>query len=371
MSGRRAKISDDPIEESDSWEGDPHPRKQPRFFGHRPAIAALLGAAEKGRLHHAWLLHGPKGIGKATLAWRFARTLMQHGLKGLHDGFSSTTIGPVAHLVENLAHPDVLSVRRPYDQAAKRLKSEVPVEAIRELTAFLGQHASAGGYRIAIVDAADDMSTAAENALLKTLEEPPGRSILFLIAHQPGRLLPTTRSRCRSLALRPLARPDFDDVLATLDPAPAPESFARLFLAGGGSPGRALALSAAGSDGYLERLAALIALAPGLPLSRVYSLLEEAPRGQAAARLDAILDAMASVLQQIIHVRAGSSGEDALSSFAAHAPALARLSARGTLERWLTLWEKLQAARQRAEALNLDKRHLIVSAFVGIDAAAA
>ena len=193
MAPRPRTLDAEPLPESDRVGELPHPRDQYELFGHAEAAATLAGAARSNRLAHAWIIGGPKGVGKATLAWRFARALLVHGAQNCPDDLSVPEGDPVARRIAALAHGDIMLIRRPWDQERKRARTDLPVEEIRRLNTLFSRHASQGGYRIAVIDAADDMNRAAENALLKTLEEPPRDALLLLIAHAPGALLPTTR----------------------------------------------------------------------------------------------------------------------------------------------------------------------------------
>jgi DNA polymerase-3 subunit delta' len=177
-----------------------HPRETRDLFGQAGAEAAWQAALSSGRLHHAWLLTGPRGVGKATFAYRAAATLLSHPLIGTRpapaDGFRP--LETVERMVAARAHPDLFALDRAADEDGK-IPAQIAVERVRRLQGFFGHTAAAGGWRIAIVDALDDLNTAGANALLKVLEEPPSRAIFFVLAHSRGRVLPTIRSRCRRL----------------------------------------------------------------------------------------------------------------------------------------------------------------------------
>ena len=209
----------DPAElpEPDRIEGAPHPRETARLYGHEAAEAAFLDAAISGRLHHAWLITGPRGTGKATLAWRLARFLLatppagETGLFGAAPPPMSLDIDPehpVARRMRALSEPGLFLLRRGANDKGDRLSAEIRVDEVRKLKGFFSLSATDGGRRVVIVDAADEMNTAAANAVLKLLEEPPRGAVLLLVSHQPNRLLPTIRSRCRELRLAPLAPDD-------------------------------------------------------------------------------------------------------------------------------------------------------------------
>lgn len=240
----------DILVESDRAPGAPHPRETPRLVGQDAAVAAFAAAAQAGRLHHGWLITGPRGTGKATLAWAIARWL----LAGAETADLSVPAGhPVSRRLLALSEPRLHLVRRNLDDKG-RLRAEIVVDDIRRLLSFFHMSATEGGRRVAIIDAADDMNPAAANAVLKMLEEPPRGAVLLLIAHQPAGLLPTIRSRCRELRLKPLSP---DDMAAALAPLDVPGDPVMLAALAEGSVGEALRL--AWQDG-LERYAELVRL---------------------------------------------------------------------------------------------------------------
>ena len=211
--------------EADRAPGAPHPRETLRLFGQDKAETAFLDAFNSGRQHHAWLLTGPKGVGKATLAWRIARFLLATPASDADALFAApapTSLDippdhPVAHHIHAMAEPRLFLLRRPWDAKSGKLKTVITVDETRKLHPFFGMSAVDGGRRVVIVDAADDMNTSAANALLKMLEEPPAGATLLLVSHQPSRLLPTIRSRCRTLSMATLGPEDMHQALAQAD----------------------------------------------------------------------------------------------------------------------------------------------------------
>lgn len=243
--------------ESDRLDGWPHPREATRLIGHAMSEATLLKAIN-GQMPHAWVFGGLKGIGKATLAWRVAKALLQRGRsRAPLDTLDSDPGHPAVRRLMSGAQADVLSLKRPTDAKTGKIKNDLTVDEVRRLGDFYSRHAGEGGTRIAIVDSADDLNRNAANALLKTLEEPPPDSLLILIAHRPRALLPTIRSRCRLLMMPPLS--DAETSMALKMVAPDLKNSAALAGLSAGSVGGALEMSAydgAGLEASLRAVAA-------------------------------------------------------------------------------------------------------------------
>ena len=238
------------LPEPDCVEGAPHPRATARLIGQPTAEAAFLQAFKGGRLHHGWLITGPRGVGKATLAWKLARFLLatpdDDGGMFAPPPPESLDIPddhPVARRLIALSEPRLFLLRRAANDKGDRLQSVISVDEVRRMKRFFELSAAEGGRRVAIIDSVDEMNPSAANALLKLLEEPPPRVTLLLISHQPAKLLPTIRSRCRELRLAPLTTDDLSDALTQaggdVDPA------ARVALAelAGGSVGEAFRMT--------------------------------------------------------------------------------------------------------------------------------
>lgn len=361
----RAKAADaEPTPESDRIGDLPHPRERFDLYGHAAAAQTLATAARSGRLPHAWIIAGPKGVGKATLAWRFARALMVHGPEECPDDLSVPENNPVVRQIAALAHPDLIVIRRPWDHEKKRFKTELPVDEVRRLHGFFSRHASAGGARIAIVDTADDMNRASQNALLKILEEPPSDALLLLISHAPGGLLPTTRSRCRLLTLRNLDTDPMQEAVAALAPAIDQRSQALLSALSGGAPGRALELADADALAMYREIVELLLALPRLNGAKLFSFAEKVARAPLERGLLLFVSLLAQIEERVVRgahaTLAPIPGEDAL---------LRHLRAAMPLDRWSNLWEALKTDALRADDLNLDKKQLVLNTFFAIEAA--
>ncbi len=189
---------------ADPREGPDHPRLTATLEGHDVAERIVLDAWSQGRLHHAWMITGPQGIGKATLAWRIARFLLSHR-RG--DGppprdLATDPGSEAARLIAARSHPDLFVLERQVNPDTGKLRQDIAVDDVRRVNAFFARTAAFGGWRVVIVDAVDDLNASSANALLKILEEPPPYAVFLLVAHAPGRALKTIRSRCRVLGLR-------------------------------------------------------------------------------------------------------------------------------------------------------------------------
>jgi DNA polymerase III subunit delta' len=359
------------IPEPDRAEGAPHPRETRRLFGQEVAEAAFLDAYRSDRLHHAWLISGPKGVGKATLAWRLARFLLAEapadaGLFGSPPPPASLDIPddhPIMRRTTAMAEPRLCLVRRGWDESKKRLKTEITVDEARRLKSFLSLSAADGGRRVILVDSVDEMNTNAANALLKILEEPPARTTLFLVSHQPARLLPTIRSRCRELRCSTLAPEPLQNALSAAGIA-VPEDSEAIAELSGGSPGAALELVTLDGLAIYRELMALVATSPNLDRSHAVRLSESATTNDSRTRL--IVHLIETLLARL---SATGAGRPPLRDAApGEAEALARLARTlGAAHRWASLHETLGARARHGLAVNLDPSALILDMVLTIN----
>ena len=309
------------------------PRDNFAFENGEAAERAFLDAYDKDRLHHAWLLTGPQGVGKATFAFRAARFLMGHVRDDVAGGLAMSPQDPDVRLISAGSHPDLLVLER--EMGETKLKKNISVDAVREIGEFFSKAPSRSPWRVCIIDAVDDLNINSANALLKILEEPPYKGILFLVSHSPGRLLATIRSRCRRLAFTPWSdeavggfvrqRLELDD-----------DSVARLVRLAHGAPGRALSLAEEGildMDAFAARLLS-DSPPPRAELTHMAAQFKASnAKNDGARKFAAFLDCLTDRL----HERALS----------AATPNMAQSTAK--------LWENMNSAVAEVESINLDR----------------
>ncbi|MET3790312.1 DNA polymerase III subunit delta' [Aquamicrobium terrae] len=327
-------------EQHDTLDGVPEPAETPFLVGHAEAAGMLASAYRAGKLPHALMFVGPVGIGKATFAFHLAHHLLKYPRheEAPEQLAVPDPASPLFRQVAQGAHPSVLHLTRPLNERTKAFKSVVTVDEIRKVGGFLSLTSHDGGYRVVIVDPADDMNANAANALLKNLEEPPARTLFILIVHAPGSLLPTIRSRCQVVRLSPLEPQSLGQVLQAV-----------------GQP--------AGDGGLLERAGGSVRTAillwqyGGLEIAEALENLVRSPRYEIAAA------------HRLADVVAGRDGAVPFDIFNRHALDLLSETARqaalaGDLARAKMLTDAWQEARDaiiEMETYNLDKKQHALS----------
>src|SRR6185312_10127358 len=322
-----------------------HPRDTARLEGHEGPERAFLEALERGRLHHAWLLVGPEGVGKATFAYRAARRLLGARPEPGYGLLGADPDDPVFRQVAGRAHPDLMVLERD-DPDAKARKS-IPVDEARALPEFFAKSPGRAAYRVAIIDSADDLNANAANAVLKTLEEPPARGVLLLVSHRPGSLLPTIRSRCRRLVF---SAPPADDAARWIAAAAdvSPEAALALLGMARGAPGRALRLAGQGALEIDAAARALVARLPAIDASAAQHMADGFRGPDGAQRFALTMDRIAAALHE--------------------GAAAAALEGRGALDREAEAWSLVSEAPGEADAINLDRADAFFTALARLAA---
>lgn len=368
---RAPKVAIEDRPEPDRVTGAPHPRETLTLIGHQKSEAAFLDAYRAGKLHHGWMITGPLGLGKATLAWKIARFLLAtpEDDGGMFAPVPPQTLDipadhPVSHRLAALSEPRLFLLRRAWDDTARKLKSMITVDEVRKLKSYFSLSSADGGRRVAIIDAVDEMNTAAANALLKLLEEPPPNVTLLLISHQPSKLLPTIRSRCRELRLAPLGADDMATALAATDDAPAnPVPLAEL---SGGSVGEAIRIMNLDGLKIYAGLISLFATLPRLDRSRAQTLAEMGAGRGNEEKFDLLLMLIDLFLGRL--ARAGTLGYCPPEAAPGEAELIARLSPNPDAARhWADLAQGLANRARRGRAVNLDPAALLMDMVLQID----
>ncbi|RAK68892.1 DNA polymerase III subunit delta' [Phenylobacterium kunshanense] len=318
----------------------PHPRDVHDLSGQEAAEVAFEAARARGRLHHAWLLTGPEGVGKATFAYRAARRLLGAPADPRHGVLGSDPGHPVSRQVAARSHPDLLVLEREGPDGKPR--KVIPVDDARRLAEFFSKSPASAPHRVAIIDAADDLNVNAANAILKTLEEPPPRGVLLMVSHSPGRLLPTIRSRCRRLAFQPLGLEEAAAFVRARTDVNDEEAF-RLARMADGAPGRALQLAAAQAIAMDDAARDLLADLPQLDEGRALLLAERFRGGEGPTQFNLLFERLADRVHALSMDRA--------------------LHGIGALDRWAQAWETLQRLPREVEALNLDRTDALFTAL--------
>ena len=305
------------------------------LYGHDSAVAGFRTALDAGRLHHAWLIAGPKGIGKALFADKAALAVLARGQGAAVDpaGLDVPDEHPAARLAAAGAHPDLMRLERLTRETGTELARSINVDQVRSLQRLFATTASMSPWRAVVIDSVDDLEPGAANALLKNLEEPPPSAVFLLVSHSPERLVPTIRSRCRLLRLAPLSNDAMTSALRSALPDADEAEIAQLVAVGAGAPGRAVAfrgLDVAALDREMERLAR-----EGDPTSaRRAALAQGLGLKSAQPRYEAFLARAPALIARTARERRG--------------PALAEA---------LALWERATALASSARRLSLDPQN--------------
>ena len=351
-----AKAAADFVPEADQADGCPRPRDVYALVGHTNEEAKFASMFNNNTLHHAWLLNGPTGIGKATLAYRMIRRVLG-GVPQTEGALDIPQSDPVAQRIQSLGHGDFLLVRRPYDQKTKKLRAEIPITEARKISNFFSRKASEGGWRVCLIDSIDEMNRNATNAVLKTLEEPPEKALLILLSNAPGRLLPTIRSRCLSLPLRPVDDIELRTWLAARTNADKQDVEAAVYLANG-APGKAFA--------YVQNAESVLR-----PLGRFF---RGFPR-QNPQLLHSISDTLALVKNKVSHDLFWDGLHSTLHAQAVYAAtgewsgAFEPIALQRTPDTWVKIRNELDQMRLAGAGLNMNKKNVLLQGLIQIGAA--
>ena len=341
------------LPEADRLDNAPHPRQTLAFFGNAEAERAMLDAYRQNRLAQAWIIGGPEGVGKATLAWRLTRFMLAHpdpAAPQVQEAQSLFVPGdaPAARRIAAMALPDIFLLRRHWNDKTKKLFTEIRVDDVRDIIGAFHRASGTGGWRIAIIDCADELNRASANALLKLIEEPPERALFLLVAHQPGRILPTIRSRCRKMMLGALSEAEIVAAIGALGAPWAEQGQANLIAAAASADGsvrEALRLLDGDGVAFDTTLRRAFERLPQVDWNAVHMLADRLTGRDNERAYDTFMRALQKWLDARVRARAEQG-----------APAASLLG-------YATAWDEIGAAARETEVFNFDKRPLILSIF--------
>ncbi len=329
----------------------PHPRQTVSLTGHEAPLAALMDAYASGRMPHAWILAGARGIGKATLAYHFARRLLSRAIDAPLPEESA-----VFRRIAAGSHADLLTLEPLYDEKKEERRQEISVDQARSVASFLSLKSAESDWRVVIVDSADALNTNAANAILKTLEEPGARALLLLIAHNPSRLLPTIRSRCRFLHVPQLNAEEYMQVMRHAAPGMEEKKMRTLGAFSRYAPGVALEFEQYGALEHYTAIVALMGRLPGAPAERIQAFSAQFGGKQAHANWRIMAQAFALFLERLVTQAADEAAPDELS-------VRRRLLYLRPAPFWVGLWQEAASQFSLAEAAHLDYKTVIIAFF--------
>ncbi len=365
---------------SDQIEGCPHPKDTETLFGHQHAEQEFISCFKSGKLHHGWLITGPKGIGKATFAWRIAKFLLTQPIDRLetNQSFDNSDESQTSEIDENLkktiiarilagSEPRLAIIRKSFDEKRKTFRASIRVDEVRQLKTFFSLSVSDGGSRVAIIDCADDMNINAANALLKTLEEPPKNTVFLIISHNPQSLLPTIKSRCRELRLSSLSESDLISALRQIN-LTIPENDSEIYsLLGSGSVGNYIRLLEHDGANLYRNLLSLLNQLPNLNGFELEKLIGTFSGNKKKGRLELLTELLNIIVARIS--KAGITGhssreiilEDEKEVFVKLCPNPIIAT------KWAELAQTQSKNLKHGLALNLDPGSLILDTFFRIE----
>lgn len=342
----------------DQLEGIAHPRQSTALFGHEEACETFLEAWQRDKLHHAWLMLGREGVGKATLAYHFAKRVLSHHEHSGPDNSLSPEFDPQSkdvQLIASEAHPNLLVLRRSWNTKTKKFGSQITVDHVRELQHFLGNTAGMGKWRVVIVDRADDLNMNAANALLKMLEEPPAFCLFLLVSSEPGKLPTTIRSRCQELRLGSLDEQDLKACVGHIAEQsqialPDEQQLPVILKLAEGSVRLALEFASGRTLEDYHQIEKILDLLPRVdPLTTIALAERLAPRNSEKDYDSFLLLLSTQISNRIRQIVLSGGGNK---------PALAQ---------WSELWETISTKKSETDLLNLDRGNFILDLFAHIE----
>ena len=339
----------DDTPEVDRLDGVAHPRETMSLIGQDTAEATFLDAYKSGRFPHAWILAGPEGIGKATFAYRAARFVLSHPDPRAAEVQQAQSLAvpadaPATRRILAQSHTSLFVLRRQWNAEKKSMPTVIPAELARKAVSFFGTTAGEGGWRVCIVDSAEDLNLYGANALLKIVEEPPPRCLFLIVSHLPGRLLPTIRSRCRMLQLRTLSTADIVRAVQTVAPGEfEPGMVERAAAVADGTVRGAFKVLDEGTLAIIEHIRATLARLPALDWKDIHAIAEGLAGKANDAAYETAVETIFAWLSERTHAMAGEGA--------------------GRLAPLAEVWDKIARSVRETDSYNLDRRALVLTLF--------
>ena len=362
----------DETPESDKTDGCPHPRKTLNLFGHKKAQTEILDALKNEKIHHAWLVCGSKGIGKATLVWKMARTLLTMDPLATISNHSNSPTNlnvaiehPIYKRTLALTEPKLHLLRRNWDPKTERFRQSITIEDIRALKGFFNLSSTDDGRRVVIIDSADDLQTAGANALLKVLEEPPAKTTILIVSHNPSRLLPTIKSRCRILNLKPLGYKDLQQGIAQVLEMDNKINDSISELANGSIGNAMHLLNNRGIETY-ESLCQLFGLSPSFDRPKAIELTSELTRKNSEQNFDILISMLNIFINRLALTGAGAPPQ--VEVVQSEFNILNKLSPNlSSAKIWSELGQNILNNAIKAKTVNLEPSSVILDLFLKFD----
>jgi DNA polymerase-3 subunit delta' len=367
------------------------------LLGHAEAEQSFLRAFQRERMPHAWLITGPRGVGKATLAYRMARRLLSDMppqaaepepdsfalfedapaaapvAQAASDSLDMPADNPVFRRIVAQSHPDIRVLQRRVNEKTGKLRSEILIDDVREVLDFLHLKPAESHWRVVIIDAADDLNRNAANAILKMLEEPAARTVLILVSHAPGSLLPTIRSRCRRLALAPLPDDLLRRALSARCPDAEPSDLSAAMALAAGSLGQGITLLEQNGLTVFRLIMNVLQAWPQFSVQQLHQIGDRLASRGSEAEFDLAVQALdwwlKRLCRQLALSAAGSAETTAQSElFPGEMALIDRCRRTASLDRWIELWEKLNRLFDRVASVNLDRKQAWIAGCLAIEA---
>ena len=365
---------------SDQIEGYPHPKDTETLFGHQNAEQEFISCFKSGKLHHGWLITGPKGIGKATFAWRIAKFLLTQPFDCLetNEFFGNFDENQTSDIVENHkkaitarilaeSEPRLAIIRKSFDEKRKAFRAIIRVDEVRQLKTFFSLSVTDGGSRVAIIDCADDLNINAANALLKTLEEPPKNTVFLLINHKPHSLIPTIKSRCRELRLSSLSESDLMSALRQLN-LPIPENDSEIYsLLASGSVGNSIRLLEHDGVSLYRNMLSLLNQLPNLNGFELEKFIGTFSSNKSRSRLELLVDLLNTLIARLS--KAGITGHSSWNPILEdEKEVFVKLCPNPKIaKKWAELAQTQSENLKHGLAVNLDPSSMILDTFFRIE----